>query len=104
LKVLGGYLSIMFGAKIVLGMAILIGSILTLIVPVAAPISYVALVASRFLTGVAHGSFWPACATLWVCKVSYSKITWNYLIYHPFKHKIVSLGSTEREKSSGWNC
>jgi MFS family permease len=67
-KVLGGFLSIKLGAKVVLGAAIFVGSILTVIIPFAAQTSYVALVACRFLTGVAHGSFWPACATLWVQK------------------------------------
>jgi MFS family permease len=58
-------LSIKLGAKVVLGAAIFIGSILTVIIPFAAKSSYMALVICRFLTGVAHGSFWPACATLW---------------------------------------
>jgi hypothetical protein len=46
----------MFGAKIVLAGAILLGSILTILIPVAAQWSYMALVACRFLTGVAHVS------------------------------------------------
>jgi hypothetical protein len=47
-------LSLKFGAKIVLAGAILLGSILTIIIPFAARWSYGALVACRFLTGVAH--------------------------------------------------
>ena len=42
------------GAKLVLAGAILIGSVLTLLIPVAARLSYIALIACRFLTGVAH--------------------------------------------------
>jgi hypothetical protein len=43
-----------FGAKIVLGGAILIGSLLTLAMPYAAHISYTVLALCRFFTGVAH--------------------------------------------------
>jgi MFS transporter, ACS family, solute carrier family 17 (sodium-dependent inorganic phosphate cotransporter), member 5 len=53
------------GAKIVLAGAILIGSILTILIPVAARLSYIALFACRFFTGVAHGVFWPAMSSLW---------------------------------------
>jgi MFS family permease len=58
-------LSIKLGAKIVLAMAILVGSVLTIAVPFAARWNYMALIACRFLTGVAHGAFWPAMSTLW---------------------------------------
>lgn len=64
-QVLGGYLSMRFGAKIVLAAAILIGSILTILIPVASYVSYVALFFCRFFTGVAHGVFWPAMSSLW---------------------------------------
>lgn len=64
-QVAGGFLSLRFGAKIVLAGAILVGSILTLIIPVAAKLDYKALVACRFFIGVAHGAFWPAMSTLW---------------------------------------
>ena len=53
-KIAGGYLSMKFGAKIVLGGAILIGSLLTLAMPYAAQISYTVLALCRFFTGVAH--------------------------------------------------
>ncbi len=43
-----------FGAKIVLAAAILIGSILTILIPVASYVSYIALFFCRFFTGVAH--------------------------------------------------
>ena len=50
----GGYLSTKFGAKITLAITILIGSIFTLLIPLAANFSYVALIACRFITGFAH--------------------------------------------------
>lgn len=53
-QIIGGYLSLKFGAKLVLGGAILIGSILTLLIPIAARIDYIALWFCRFFTGVAH--------------------------------------------------
>lgn len=64
-QVAGGYASLVFGAKITLAFAILVGSIFTLLAPLAASWSYGALVACRFLTGVAHGAFWPSMSSLW---------------------------------------
>jgi len=81
-----------FGAKIVLGGAILIGSLLTLAMPYAAQISYTVLALCRFFTGVAHviqvllpfkqticfinsylkGSFWPSMSSLWVTFSNFS--------------------------------
>lgn len=58
-------MSIKLGAKIVLAFAILAGSILTLLIPMAAEMGYMALIACRFFTGVVHGAFWPAMSTLW---------------------------------------
>jgi len=54
-----------FGAKIVLAGSILIGSILTILIPVSARLSYIALFVCRFLIGAAHGFFWPAMSSLW---------------------------------------
>lgn len=56
-KILGGYLSLKLGAKLVLAGSILIGSILTLVIPVAANLSYIALFVCRFFTGVAHVNY-----------------------------------------------
>lgn len=50
----GGWLSLKFGSKIVLALAILIASILTIILPFAARIHYTLLILSRFLIGAAH--------------------------------------------------
>jgi predicted MFS family arabinose efflux permease len=65
---LGGVLSIKFGARNVLILFFLVGSIFTLAVPLAAAphAGFGALVACRFLVGVRHGVFWPAMSTLWV--------------------------------------
>ncbi len=53
-QVLGGYLSLKLGAKITLAGAIFIGSVFTLLIPLAAEISYIGLIACRFVIGVAH--------------------------------------------------
>ena len=50
----GGALSIKYGSKIVIGVAILTGSILTMLIPLLSEISYVALIICRFLIGLAH--------------------------------------------------
>lgn len=64
-QVAGGYLSMILGAKITLAGAIGVGSIFTLLVPLAADYSYIALVICRFMTGFAHGAFWPSMSSLW---------------------------------------
>jgi len=56
MQIAGGALSYKYGAKIVLAAAILAGSILTAIAPLAARLSYIALIVCRFFTGVAHVS------------------------------------------------
>jgi len=53
-QVAGGYASLVFGAKITLAGAIFIGSLFTLLAPLAAQWSWIALLACRFLTGFAH--------------------------------------------------
>ena len=52
-KVIGGWLSLKFGPKIVLGITILAASILTVLTPVAAQISFILLVFLRFVIGLA---------------------------------------------------
>jgi MFS family permease len=54
MQIIGGALSLKFGAKIVLAMAILVGSILTIVIPFAAQLHYIALIVCRVFTGVAH--------------------------------------------------
>lgn len=53
-KIPGGYLSIKFGPKIVLAISYLLGSILTVLLPVFARSSYIALIACRFCIGLLH--------------------------------------------------
>ena len=62
----GGWLSLKFGSKIVLAVAILVGSVLTLLLPFAARIHVGMLIAGRFLIGLAHGVVWPAFSGFWV--------------------------------------
>jgi MFS family permease len=50
----GGWLSLKFGPKIVLGITILIASILTVLTPVAAQLSFVLLIFLRFVIGLAQ--------------------------------------------------
>ncbi len=64
-QVAGAWLAIRFGPKIVLVISILISSIFTLLTPLAARISYVALFICRFLIGLAHGVVWPSLGGLW---------------------------------------
>lgn len=64
-QVAGGYLSIKFGAKVTLCASILIGSIFTMLAPVASHASYIVLAICRFFTGVCHGAFWPSMSSLW---------------------------------------
>jgi MFS family permease len=62
----GGWLSLKFGSKIVLAVAILVSSVLTLLLPFAARIHVGMLIACRFLIGLAHGVVWPAFSGFWV--------------------------------------
>ncbi len=49
-------MSLKFGPKIVIGLAILIGSLLTVVLPFLARLSYIGLIVCRFLIGCAHVS------------------------------------------------
>ena len=64
-QVFGAVLSVKFGSIRVCNCVIFIGSVLTVLTPFAARISYLALVACRFILGFAHGMLWPAISTLW---------------------------------------
>lgn len=50
----GGWLSLKFGSKIVLGISLLVSSLLTIVLPFAARIHYTLLIVCRFLIGAAH--------------------------------------------------
>jgi ACS family sodium-dependent inorganic phosphate cotransporter-like MFS transporter 5 len=64
-QIIGGWLAIRFGSKIVLEISILLGSVFTLLTPVAARLHWTCLIACRFLIGIAHGVVWPAMMALW---------------------------------------
>jgi MFS family permease len=53
-KILGAWLSIKFGSKIVLLFSILIASIFTILTPLAARQGYTVLIITRFIIGLAH--------------------------------------------------
>ncbi len=54
LKIPGGWLSVKYGGKNVLGVSFLIASILTIVTPFTSRWGYVALAFCRFLIGIAH--------------------------------------------------
>ncbi|RMZ92896.1 inorganic phosphate cotransporter isoform X2, partial [Brachionus plicatilis] len=62
----GGWLSMKYGAKSVLGISMLTGSILTIFLVPSAQIGYGALIACRFLIGLAHGLMWPAISAMFI--------------------------------------
>ena len=66
----GGWLSLKFGSKIVLAVALLIASLMTILLPFAARINVVLLIVCRFIIGLAHGVVWPAFSGFWVSVLS----------------------------------
>lgn len=64
-QVPGGWLSARYGGKRVFGYAVVVGSLLTLIMPVAARTHWAFLLVLRILTGICQGVVWPAMAMLW---------------------------------------
>lgn len=54
IKVLSGWLSIKFGGKIVLGISMLLGSLLTILAAPSAKLGFGVLILCRFITGLAH--------------------------------------------------
>lgn len=64
LQIVGGYLSNRFGAKLVLGFAVLFWSFFTVITPWAAVISIPALLAARFLMGLGEAGLSPSSFTV----------------------------------------
>lgn len=72
----GGRLSEIYGTRIVLGIAMLMSSILTLLTPVACYLHYYCVIAIRFALGLALGVSWPAIPPLaikWVAAADTSK-------------------------------
>lgn len=43
----------------------LIASLFTLVIPVCARLSYIALIVNRIIIGAAHGVFWPSTSQIW---------------------------------------
>jgi MFS family permease len=60
-QIAGGYMSMVFGAKLTLALAIGGGSIFCLLSPIAAEIHWIALFACRFMTGFTHVIFKLYC-------------------------------------------
>lgn len=61
----GGWLADKFGGKRVLGIAMLISSIATIILPVCARQSYIAVYVLRVILGLATGVSFPAVTSMW---------------------------------------
>ncbi|CAL1548295.1 unnamed protein product [Lymnaea stagnalis] len=64
-QILGGYLSGKLGAKLILGLGILMTSILSLLTPIASEQSIYLLVACRIMQGLAQGLAQPCMHTMW---------------------------------------
>uniref|UniRef100_A0AC35G5B8 Major facilitator superfamily (MFS) profile domain-containing protein n=1 Tax=Panagrolaimus sp. PS1159 TaxID=55785 RepID=A0AC35G5B8_9BILA len=64
-QILAGYLASKFGARLVIGFAVLGGAILTLITPIAANTHVGAFIAVRALLGFFQASTFPAMHTMW---------------------------------------
>jgi len=63
--VLGGYLSLKLDSKKLIATSILIGSILTLLTPIAASLNHKIVYVCRFLIGISQGIFLPTLFTFW---------------------------------------
>ncbi|XP_042188649.1 sialin-like [Callorhinchus milii] len=61
----GGYLAMRFGGKLVLGFAVLLSSVSTLLVPLAAELGAPCVIALRVLAGLAEGPCFPAVHHIW---------------------------------------
>uniref|UniRef100_A0A0N5B4E4 MFS domain-containing protein n=1 Tax=Strongyloides papillosus TaxID=174720 RepID=A0A0N5B4E4_STREA len=64
-QVVGGMLAQKFGGKIVIGVAVLISSFLTVFTPPAAQLSLYALIGARAILGFSQGVVMPSIHTLW---------------------------------------
>ncbi|XP_052126714.1 sialin [Frankliniella occidentalis] len=78
----GGRLAEVVGARRVLGVSMLLSSLLTLVTPVAANLSYLAIVALRAVIGFLLGVTWPAMlpmAAQWIPPADRSKFMSNMM-------------------------
>ncbi|KAK0055306.1 sialin-like isoform X2 [Biomphalaria pfeifferi] len=64
-QVFGGWISQRFGGKHVFGWSMFVCAVVTLLMPVAARWSYIALIVTRIIAGTCQGFVWPAMAVLW---------------------------------------
>uniref|UniRef100_A0AAF5DBZ2 MFS domain-containing protein n=2 Tax=Strongyloides stercoralis TaxID=6248 RepID=A0AAF5DBZ2_STRER len=64
-QVVGGMLAQKFGGKIVIGIAVLVSSFLTIFTPSSAQLSLYALIAVRAILGFSQGVVMPSIHTLW---------------------------------------
>ncbi|RNA20803.1 sialin isoform X1 [Brachionus plicatilis] len=62
----GGWLSMKYGPKTILGVSMLIGSIFTILIVPSAQLGYGVLMACRFLIGLSHGMMWPAISAMFI--------------------------------------
>ncbi|RNA04065.1 sialin-like [Brachionus plicatilis] len=65
IKIPGGWLSYIFSVKKVIAFSMGIGSLITILIPFFARLSYKALIVCLFFTGLAHGAFWPSASAFW---------------------------------------
>ena len=64
-QVPGGYFAAKFGGKHVFGWFMLLCSVATLFMPLAARTSYVILIVLRIVAGIGQGVVWPAMHAIW---------------------------------------
>jgi MFS transporter, ACS family, solute carrier family 17 (sodium-dependent inorganic phosphate cotransporter), member 5 len=64
-QIIGGFLSFKLGASIVIGVSMLIGSVMTILNPIAANTSWIGIFVCRIILGMTHGVFWPGMSSLW---------------------------------------
>jgi MFS family permease len=64
-QILAGVLAQKFGSKIMLFIGMFFGSLMTMLVPVAAASHFAALFTVRFLNGIANSFFMPGMSALW---------------------------------------
>jgi MFS family permease len=64
-QILGGYLASRFGGRLIIGLTVFGGSLLTLLSPIAARTDVTAFIALRVLLGFFQGSTFPAMHSMW---------------------------------------
>jgi MFS family permease len=75
LKIPGAWLAFKFGGKRMIASSMGIGSLITILIPFCARLHYLALIICLFLTGVAHGAFWPSISSFWTYWAPHSERT-----------------------------